>query len=100
MTTKKITKKSKRRLFLISLVTIGLIMLSLINMFSVWGQMLEISKERQVYSEKLSVLEDEEDALELESEKLQDPDYIAKYAREQYLYSKDGEFNIKITNSE
>ena len=28
--------------------------------------------------------------------KLQDPEYVAKYAREKYLYSKDGELIIKI----
>ena len=32
----------------------------------------------------------------MDVDKLQDPDYIARYAREKYLYSKDGEFIIKI----
>ena len=30
--------------------------------------------------------------------KLQDPEYVAKYAREKYLYSKDGELIIKIVD--
>ena len=34
--------------------------------------------------------------LESDVIKLQDPDYVAKYAREKYLYSKDGELIIKI----
>ena len=32
----------------------------------------------------------------MDANKLQDPDYIARYAREKYLYSKDGEFILKI----
>ena len=32
----------------------------------------------------------------MDADKLQDPDYIARYAREKYFYSKDGEYIIKI----
>ena len=46
--------------------------------------------------EQLVELKDEEARLKLDALKLQDPDYIARYAREKYLYSKDGEFIIKI----
>lgn len=98
MQKKRISKKSKRRIMLICSVTIFLIGLLTFNMFSVWNQMLEIRKQKAEYTEQLVLLKDEEDALQLESEKLQDPDYIAKYAREQYLYSKSGEFNIKIND--
>ena len=52
--------------------------------------------EKKFYESELARLNEEEDYLKVESEKLQDPDYIARYAREQYLYSKDGEFNIRI----
>lgn len=93
---KKITKKSKRRLLLVSVVTIGLITLLLVNMFSVWKSLLEKKKEKEFYTTQLAKLQEEEAYLKMEAEKLQDPDYIARYAREAYLYSKDGEFNIKI----
>ena len=39
---------------------------------------------------------EEEDILNDEISKLQDPEYLAKYAREKYLYSKDDEIIIKI----
>ena len=45
---------------------------------------------------ELADLKDKELKLRLDAERLQDPDYIARYAREKYLYSKDGEFIIKI----
>ena len=32
--------------------------------------------------------------------KLNDPDYVARYAREKYLYSKNGELIIRIPDDE
>jgi len=93
---KKITKKSKRRVLLISTMTLSLISLLFVNMFSVWSQLLEKNGEKQFYTEELEKLKEEEAYLKVEVEKLQDPDYVARYAREQFLYSKEGEFNIRI----
>ena len=52
--------------------------------------------EKQALEEKLAELQAQEKELKLDANKLQDPDYIARYAREKYSYSKDGEFIIKI----
>ena len=93
---RKLTKKSRRRVLLISAVTITLISLIVVNIFSVWKQLLEKREEKLFYTEELEKLKEEEAYLKVEVEKLQDPDYVARYAREQYLYSKDGEFNIRI----
>ena len=93
---RKLTKKSKRRVLLISAVTISLISLIVVNIFSVWKQLLDKREEKLFYTEELEKLKEEEAYLKVEVEKLQDPDYVARYAREQYLYSKDGEFNIRI----
>ena len=41
-------------------------------------------------------LEEEAKILESDILKLNDPTYIAKYAREKYLYSKDGELIIRL----
>ena len=93
---RKLTKKSKRRVLLISAGTIFLISLITVEIFSVWKQLLEKREEKLFYTEELERLKEEEAYLKVEVEKLQDPDYVARYAREQYLYSKDGEFNIRI----
>ncbi len=93
---KKLSKKSKRRVLLISVVSLSLTFLIVGNLISVWGQLISKSNEKKFYESELARLNEEEDYLKVESEKLQDPDYIARYAREQYLYSKDGEFNIRI----
>ena len=42
---------------------------------------------------------DKEDELSDEVNKLQDPEYVAKYAREKYLYTKDGEIIIDVSNN-
>ena len=93
---RKLTKKSKRRVILISVVTITLISLILVNLFSVWKQLIIKKQEKAFYTAELEKLKEEEAYLKVEVEKLQDPDYVARYAREQYLYSKDGELNIRI----
>jgi cell division protein DivIC len=43
---------------------------------------------------------EEEASLNSEVTKLQDPEYIARYAREKYLYTKDGERILKIVDSQ
>ena len=56
----------------------------------------EKKKEKKEYTTKLEKLKDKEDELNNTVTKLQDPDYVARYAREKYLYSKDGEIIIRI----
>ena len=46
-------------------------------------------------NEKVSLLE-QEAALEADIKRLSDPLYIARYAREKYLYSRDGELVLRI----
>ena len=46
--------------------------------------------------EKIVKLDEEKEELELDIRKLEDPDYIAKYVREKYLYSKDGEIILRL----
>ena len=61
-----------------------------------WVEIFEKYKEKKDLEEQLAQLKEKEDELRLDADKLQDPDYVARYAREKYLYSKDGEFIIKI----
>ena len=50
-------------------------------------------------NELIEMKESEED-LTNEIDRLKDPDYLARYARENYSYSKDGEYIIKIDEDE
>lgn len=68
----------------------------MINSFALFSQVVNSNKDTIILQEKMSNLADKEEYLKVEVEKLNDPVYIAKYAREKYLYSKDGEFTIKM----
>ncbi len=52
--------------------------------------------EKIVLQDKLNNLKDKETDLNSEINKLKDDDYLARYAREEYLYSKKGEYVIRI----
>ena len=57
-------------------------------------------REKKDLETKYSKLLSDKEVLETDVKKLQDPDYVAKYAREKYLYSKDGELIIKIVDND
>lgn len=93
---KRATKKDKRRILVLVVILIPLLILFVSNMWKYGVQIYKNKKEKQeldiVYKKTLQ----EEEKLQSEIIKLQDPDYVARYAREKYLYSKDGEIIIKI----
>ena len=59
-------------------------------------EVVEVKKENK--TKKAKKVEAEQ--LEIEIESLNDPEYLAKYARENYSYSKDGEYIIKLKDTE
>ena len=93
---KRVNRGSKRRLMLFFSVFVLLIGYVSYSTFSYWKQILINKKETKQLEEKYEELLTDKEVLESDVIKLQDPDYVAKYAREKYLYSKDGELIIKI----
>ena len=57
---------------------------------------VELKKEQKELSGTLVSLKEEEETLKSEVNKLQDPDYIAKYAREKFMNSGEGEYINRI----
>ncbi len=92
---RRVSKKDKRRLILITFVLLSLITVLVSSVFNDWLQILDNKKQISVLSETYINLMDEETALKSEVTKLQNPDYVARYARETYLYSKPNEIIIK-----
>lgn len=45
-------------------------------------------------------LQEQEASLNSEVIKLQDPEYIARYAREKYMFTKDGEIILRLINED
>jgi cell division protein FtsB len=97
---KKVTKQTKRRLFLITLITITISVAFLYNVWSLFSKVMEKNEEATFLATEMARLKDEEDYLKVEVEKFNDPDYVARYARERYLFSKDGEFTIRIPEAQ
>ena len=89
-------KKIKRKILIITTVYIALGVILLESVGSTMYQIIVKTKEKKQFENELLELKDKEEELKATVTKLQDPDYVARYAREKYLYSKDGEIIIRI----
>lgn len=96
MAKKKVSKLVKRRLRIYFLISIAVISIGVIAVVSNIYKIHSLRKEESELNNKLDNLHTEEKELSSEIGKLKDPDYIAKYAREKFYYTKDGEYVIKI----
>ncbi len=94
----KTTKKDKRRLFFWSLLILIICSYLGVFIFDSWSKILENNKLKESLAKQYEELLESEKKLNGESIKLQDPDYVAKFAREKYMYSKEGEMIIRITD--
>ena len=100
MAKKKINKRARTRMFF-AFIIFGSIITSLsYSFFSNVSKIIEIKNEKQALNEKLVSLQDEEDKLNSDIKKLKDPEYVARYAREKYMYSKEGELIIRLPDDE
>lgn len=92
---RKASKKDKRRLVLISVISICLISVLVKTCYSSWVTLFQNQKDISSLTIKYEDLLQAESELRSEVKKLQDPEYVARYARETYLYSLPGERIIK-----
>lgn len=97
----KKSKKSKvaKFPFVFLIITIGLFTISGIfikNVITINNLGEEKTKKEDEYKQ----LQEESEYLKNEIVKLNDPEYLAKFARENYDYSKDGELVIKIDKND
>lgn len=90
-------KKYRLRLFCYILVLVGISGLIAFSCFNTWQKIYANRKLKSELEQKYSNLVDKEESLSGEVVKLQDPEYAAKYAREKYLYTKDGELIIDMS---
>ena len=95
MARKRIRKKAKR-IATFGLISIITIVLTSIALGSVFIEIIDKYQEKNELEDKLIALEEEKKNLENNVKKLEDPDYLARYAREKYFYSKDGELILRI----
>lgn len=91
MTKKKISKASKIRLVIYGPFSILIIFYFLFSIGYYTYKIYDLKSQEKNLTNKLNELEKQEKILSTDMEKLKDPEYLAKYAREEYSYSKEGE---------
>ncbi len=96
MKEKIITKKVKRRLTFLSCAIVLLVGIIVTSVFNDLCQIIHNKNELSLLNNKYDDLLHEEESLQSEITKLQDGDYVARYAREKYLYSMPDEVIIKL----
>ena len=96
---KKVKKKAKRALTL-GLASFILIVVVSFTVIKVVVEIVNKYQEKNNLENKLVSLQEKEKELENDVNKLKDPEYLARYAREKYFYSKDGELIIRIPEDE
>lgn len=100
MKKKKKKKASENRLVIFGTISIMVIMFFVYSLFSYIIEVKNLNEEQKRLENDLLLLKKEESNLKNEIEKLKDPDYLARFARENYMYSKDGEYIIKVSEKD
>jgi len=100
MATQKVSKLTKMRLVWIGIPCLFIIGYTIFLGISYYINITKLSAQEAELKEILTALQQDEKELKNDIKKLKDPEYIAKYAREHYLYSKDGEYVIKLEDDE
>jgi len=93
---KKVSKKSKRRLMTFGMISILAIGYFCFTFFGYIYNFINLKNEEKTLQQQLLSLQEEKQELKLEIQKLNDPTYAVRYAKEKFLYSGDGEYIIKI----
>ena len=88
--------KKRRRMILLGLTSIAIIFAMTFTIGKYWVEIFEKYQEKKELDKEWTLLKEKEEELKVDANKLQNPDYIARYAREKYQYSKDGEFILQI----
>ncbi len=73
-----------------------LMVLLIKSVASDWQEIMNNNYQIKQLTEEYNALLSEEEQLESDVAKLQDSDYIARYAKEKYLYSQDGDTIIRM----
>lgn len=93
---KKGLKQAKRRLIIYIFIFLGGCVFVCFTTFKTWIQIIDNKTTVAKLNSQYDKLLEQEKQLKSDVNKLQDPDYVARYAREKYLYTKDGELIIRM----
>ena len=95
---RKVKKVNKRKLrtFILAILSLVVIFGVTFSIGRYWIEIFDKYQEKKELDKQLTILKEKEEELQVDAKKLQNPDYVARYAREKYLYSKDGEYILQI----
>ena len=93
---KKKCSKMKHRILIFGFLSVFIIFSMTFTIGKYWVEIFDKYQEKKALEEELVLLREKEEELRVDADKLQNPDYIARYAREKYLYSKEGEYILQI----
>ena len=96
---RKVSKISKRRLMIFGILSIIAIGYFFVTLIGYTYNYISLKNEEKSLKNQLVTLQDKKANLKIEIQKLNDPEYVARYAKENYLYSEDGEIVLKIENN-
>ena len=96
MTKVKKVNKRKRRTFILAILSLVVIFVVTFSIGRYWVEIFDKYQEKKELDKQLTSLKEKEEELQVDAKKLQNPDYVARYAREKYSYSKDGEYILQI----
>ena len=88
---RKTTAQVKRKLVLTVPITIAIILATTFTSVLELKKIRSYEKEKKALTLELEKLKEDAERLNLEINRLNSPEYIARYAREKFLYTKDGE---------
>ena len=88
---RKTTAQVKRRLVLTVPITLAIILATTFTSVLELKKIRSYEKEKKTLTLELEKLKEDAESLNLEINRLNSPEYIARYAREKFLYTKDGE---------
>ena len=89
-------KKKVLRFMFFGVISFAFIIYFFSIIFDMTMQITGKYKEKEELNNELNLLKEQEEELSTDVQKLQDPEYVARYLREKYYYSKSDEFIIKL----
>ena len=84
MTKVKKVNKRKLRTFILAILSLVVIFGVTFSIGRYWIEIFDKYQEKKELDKQLTILKEKEEELQVAANKLQNPDYVARYAREKY----------------
>ena len=89
-------KNKSKRIFIITLFCLAINIYVIYGIAVTFDEVASKEKEKKELKTSLIVLKEKNEELKVEVNKLHDAEYVARYAREKYMYSGKNEYIIRI----